>query len=191
MRTAHRLPEKWKPIDGYEEFYEVSSHGRVRSLDRQVERVCNGKLFVSNRPGKLFSLSKYTNGYLGVMLTDTYGIHTRHLVHRLVAIAFLPKPKLDQTQVMHRDDDRTNAYFKNLKWGTPTDNMQDMVSKGRQSKLVGEATSGAKLTAKQVTDIRALYMMSPLTKTDLAKLYGVGLTAVRNIVDRKRWKHLP
>jgi NUMOD4 motif len=42
--------EQWRPIKGYEDYYEVSNLGRVRSLDREIER-CDGVIFqINSRP---------------------------------------------------------------------------------------------------------------------------------------------
>lgn len=43
--------ELWQPIPGYHSCYEVSSYGRVRSLNRRINVVRNGQRFSYDRPG--------------------------------------------------------------------------------------------------------------------------------------------
>lgn len=37
MAVLSKMNEMWRPVVGYEEYYEVSSFGRVRSLSRKVK----------------------------------------------------------------------------------------------------------------------------------------------------------
>lgn len=100
------LVEIWKPIMGYEGFFEVSNLGRVRSLDREIVRY-NGTHI---KRGKLKAICNLSKGYKGVLLCKD-GIQKTHKVHRLVAEAFLPNPD-NLPQVNHKDEDKTN----NMVW---------------------------------------------------------------------------
>lgn len=97
--------EIWKPVVGYEGLYEVSSYGRVRSLDRYDSK---------NRfwKGRILKLSDDGRGYLDVQLCSN-GKVKHHLVHRMVAQAFIPNPD-NLPQVNHRDEDKTNNRVENL-----------------------------------------------------------------------------
>ena len=88
--------EIWRAIAGYEGLYEVSSWGRVRSLN-----YCRrGKIVILN-------LSAKPNKYIKVGLRKN-GKTTTFWVHRLVAVAFLLPPQKEQTQVDHIDGDKQN-----------------------------------------------------------------------------------
>ncbi|TGV05512.1 hypothetical protein E4695_16110, partial [Alcaligenaceae bacterium 429] len=43
------MPEIWKPITGFESIYDISSHGRVRSLDRMIPTRWGTPRFVPSR----------------------------------------------------------------------------------------------------------------------------------------------
>ena len=108
------MDEIFKPIAGYEGFYEVSNLGRVRSLDRIVEhfdgvkRLLKGKFMVPRQD--------VTYGYMRVSLSKN---HCRNLffVHRLVAQAFIPNQDPEHlTIINHKDEDPSNNRADNLEW---------------------------------------------------------------------------
>ena len=101
--------EIWRPIEGYEGLYEVSSYGRVRSLDRYVK----SKSYRLHK-GKVLSPGKEKVGYLFVNLAYN-GKHKTIRVHRLVAQAFLSNPD-NLSEVNHKDEDKTNNSVDNLEW---------------------------------------------------------------------------
>lgn len=106
------MVEVWKEINDYEGLYEVSSLGRVRSLDRYVSYT-NGQIHLHKgkvlRPG-------VCNGYLQVVLCKN-GEVKHPLVHRLVAEAFIPNPD-NLPQVNHKDENPSNNTIDNLEWCT-------------------------------------------------------------------------
>jgi hypothetical protein len=111
--------ENWKAIDGHP-FYEVSDLGRVRSIDRVIEQPkAKGTGTVRRRlTGRVLKVQKCSNDYLFVVL----GRGPMHLVHRLVAIAFIPGDR--SLTVNHKDGVRTNNVKTNLEWKTCGANIQ-------------------------------------------------------------------
>lgn len=98
--------EKWKPIPGYEGLYEVSSYGRVRSLERYKSN--NGGLQLIKE--KILKPHNTKKGYLTVQLCNK-----KFTVHRLVAQAFIPNPD-NLPMINHLDEDKTNNVADNLEW---------------------------------------------------------------------------
>ena len=74
--------------------------------------------------------------------------------------------------------------------GTVADNVADMVAKGRQARLHGEAHGRAKVTAADVQEIRRRYASGDVSHRELAAKYGVCQTQTRRIVQRKGWAHI-
>lgn len=106
------LQEVWVPVAGYEGRYEVSSLGRVRSLNYNKTK---GLVIVlspgSDRGGYLF---------YGLCLK---GKVKPHKGHRLVAEAFIAKPEKDNLCVNHKDGNVKNNRVENLEWMTLVENM--------------------------------------------------------------------
>lgn len=104
------MNEYWKEIKGFEGLYEISSTGKVRSLDKVV--LCRaGKTRIIK--GKELILTKNC-GYLMIVLHKDHKAFSR-LVHRMVAEAFIPNPN-NYPQVNHKDEDKTNNNVENLEW---------------------------------------------------------------------------
>ena len=108
--------EQWRPIKGYEEKYQISNRGRVRSLAR-----CNDKLTHICWPEKLMSLITHTNGYMVIWLRKQ-GTKKKFFVHRLVAYAFI-EPIEGKDFVNHKDKNRRNNWLENLEFMTHQENM--------------------------------------------------------------------
>lgn len=97
------MKEEWKDIEGYENEYQVSNLGRVKSLKSNIIMKQN--------------LNKKYNRY-SIMLWKN-GKSKRFWVARLVAKAFVFNPNPDIfTQVNHKDENKTNNNSDNLEWCT-------------------------------------------------------------------------
>ncbi len=94
--------EVWRPVVGYEDLYEVSNLGRVRSLSRIILRNNGIKQTIKER---VISTVKNKNGYLYVALYKN-GLLKTCTVHRIVAEAFLPNPN-NLPCVNHKSEIRT------------------------------------------------------------------------------------
>jgi len=111
--------ENWKPITGYEGFYEVSDLGRVRRVSGYVNSGLKHNTKVYRKGGVLKPHIK-RNGYLTVDLSKAYEVKTVS-VHRLVATAFCEKPN-GKEYVNHKNSIRTDNRATNLEWVTASEN---------------------------------------------------------------------
>lgn len=113
--------EEWRAVPGREGEYEVSSEGRVRSLDRQVH-ITNGRSRFSHGRVLRASLRK---GYLRVRL----GKGKDHPVHRLVMETFVG-PRPDGMVILHGNGDPLDNRLANLRYGSISANVLDEVRHG-------------------------------------------------------------
>ena len=92
------MNNEWKPVVGYEGFYEISDNGEIKSL-------------IKNR---LLKPCIHKKGYLVVTLTKG-NAHKNYYVHRLVAAAFLDNDD-SLKEVNHIDGNKKNNNVCNLEW---------------------------------------------------------------------------
>lgn len=112
----------WKVVKGYEEYYEVSDMGDVRSKDRWVNN--NGTM--EYRKGRILK-SKDCKGYKIVALCKD-GNPKNFRVARLVAEAFIPNPD-NKPYIDHINTIRTDDCVTNLRWVTREENMNNPLTK--------------------------------------------------------------
>ena len=126
------MQEIWKPIIGYENLYEISNLGNVRSLDRTVK--CHSKTRLVK--GKLLNHTLMKNGYYSVMLCNSER-NKRMYVHRLVALHFVENPKPNEYNVInHKDENPRNNVYTNLEWCTQAYNQSYGTARLRQAEKI-------------------------------------------------------
>lgn len=103
--------EEWRDIKGYEGLYQVSNLGRVKSLG-------NGR---THKAERILRNCNRNNNHLSVDLCKN-GERKSHMIHILVAQAFIPNPENKQI-VHHIDKNPTNNNVDNLMWCTPKEHM--------------------------------------------------------------------
>lgn len=166
--------EIWKWVPGFEGEYEVSNQGGIRSYVQSA----------LPRPIKTF---RRATGYRAVSLGAGY----IELVHRIVAIAFIPNP-LDLPYVNHKNAIKTNNRVENLEWVTQQENVQHAIRMGlrRPNPARGETANQSNLNDGDVLTIRKLYSKSGLSQRAIAKQYGISKHSVYSIVNRLSWTHI-
>lgn len=133
------INEIWKDIVGYEGLYQVSNLGRVKSLDRISK---NGRFL----KGKYKKSTQDKDGYEKVSLSKD-GLPNCYLVHRLVAMAFIPNPE-NKPEVDHINTIRNNNVVENLRWVNKSENNNNPLTKSHRKefncgcKKVGCVTTG-------------------------------------------------
>lgn len=176
--------EQWRNVAGFDG-YQVSDHGRVRSLDRAV--ACGYGVGFQLRKGRVLKP-------VGLQGYRRVGLHScgkgKYLrVHRLVAAAFLGDSVL---QVNHKNGVRDDNRLENLEWVTQSENTQHSydVLGNKAKAMKGEEHGRSKLTEANVLEIRERYASGGIFQRELAAEFSVSRMAVSHIVNRKLWKHI-
>lgn len=161
--------EIWRDIDGYDGKYQVSNLGRVRSFWRGEPRIME-----PHNTG---------NGYLQAHLFHD-GKRKHALIHRLVALAFIPNPE-SKPQINHINGIKTDNRVENLEWSTSFENQRHAVATGLRRQ--GEGSYRAKLTNEQAVYIRE----NPhgLTGRELARQFGVTPATISDIQRGKKYRN--
>jgi len=119
--------EIWRDVVGFEDAYQVSNMGRVKSKSRLVAMSASHKsvAYLSRREGRLLKPGRASTGYFTVAL----GRGNSRTLHSLVAEAFIGPCPIGY-EVLHIDGTRTNNRVDNLRYGTRHENIMDAVKHG-------------------------------------------------------------
>lgn len=153
------MEAEWRDVAGYEGHYQVSNTGKVRSV-KKAPHVLKG--------------DRQRNGYLRVCLW-LRNSKRNHLIHRLVAEAFIPNPN-HFPEVNHLDENKENNNVENLEWCTHLHNL----NYGTVKRRIGDATRNRKVSI----DLRAFF------KADTARRRWINNGILERYVykeDVERW----
>lgn len=162
--------EIWKDIPGYEGKYQASSLGRIRSLDRVLtcigqkqrtyQRFMKGRIL---RPGRFCK-----SGHVSVVLGHG---SDGSPVHQLVALTFLGACP-ESMEILHNNGDPTDNRIVNLRYGTRTDNILDVLRQGGRWR---------KLTVDDVEAIR-FGDFCGIPSKELSLMFDVSYGTIRKII---------
>lgn len=169
--------ETWRPIPGIEG-YEVSDHGRVRSLDRWVQYM-NGRRH--RRKGRMLTPDQDSRGRMRLSL----GSKARSRIHQLVALAFIG-PCPDGMEVAHNDGNPSNNRLANLRYDTHSGNHDDRHRHGTM--LEGNTATNRTLTAAQAIAIYASKGIA--TAASLAAEYNCAPSTIKSLWQGRSWRHV-
>jgi predicted XRE-type DNA-binding protein len=168
MKNVEKYKEIWMGVVGYENNYMISNFGRVKNV----------------KTGRILKQNK-VKGYNAVGLCKNRQQETLY-IHRLVMENFVPN-LFNKKTVNHIDGNKLNNFLNNLEWASQSDNVYHSYKVGLASNR-GEKNNRAKLTEKEVTEIRTL--SKTLRQGEIAKRYGVTQAAVSSIITGKNWNYI-
>lgn len=159
--------EKWLPVPGFENEYEISSWGRVLTKAIGGRRPKNG----------LMKLTENHKGYLTVGFSVSRKKQIRRFVHRLVAESFIPNPN-HYPQVNHKDGNKKNNNVENLEW---VDNRRNQLH---------AIEIGLKVDNKPILqyDLQGNFIKEWISMSEAARNVGVSVAHICDCVNGKRKK---
>lgn len=166
--------EIWRDIEGYKDYYRVSRHGEVKSLQRTVV-TSTGQTQTMRE--KLLSLTDGSHGYLGCVLCRN-GVTNTVLVHHLVAKEFIGDRPANHI-VHHKDGDKHNNTLDNLEYKFELDHVSDHNRGHIRNKRI--------LTDDQVISIYKLAHQGGMTQDKIGEMFGVRfwmVSAIKNKTTR-------
>lgn len=167
--------EVWVKLDRLPEGYEISNYGRVKSVDRYIDRA-SGPVHVRERILKP-SYDKQTRA--AHIAVSHRGKNKTYWVARLVAEAFIGDPTGKDVKTI--DGNNKNLYYKNIFMVSRKNSVQFDLQKGRRH---------AKLDENDIINIRRLIRAGVIT-TDIGKRYGVSQTLISQIKNHKIYGWVP
>ena len=169
--------EVWKPIPGFEGYYEASDQGRVRSLSRygilgKGMGMKKGKVLKRGKCGLYFHHGLCKGGVQG-----------NYSVHRLVMLTFVG-PRPEGLEICHGDGDPENNTLGNLRYGTKIENAAD--KSVHRTNNEGDTNPRAKLTADEVMGIY-IRCEKGEPQNEIAKELNISQITVNHIATGRTW----
>ena len=167
----------WKDVVGYEEYFSISSCGKVYSKRTKKELV--------------LGMSKTGYKILSTRIGGRNGVAKCFKIHRLVADAFVPKTSEERVFVNHIDGDKLNNDYRNLEWCTIAENNSHarMLGLSSSDHLLDLNRSNRKLSDEDVIFIRKNY--KPYCKENcaraLSRKYSVSKNTIVMIIKNMRY----
>lgn len=155
---------RFKPVQEIGDNYLVSPKGEIYSLPRHRTK------------GGLLNISLWS-GYPSVGLI-VKGVKTRKLIHRLIAIAFIPNPE-NKPHINHKNGIKTDHRIENLEWCTRSENQSHRYS------VLGQITPNRKFSKTQIMKILG---DNKTSRTKIASKYGVSRDCIDRIKTGKNYK---
>ena len=181
MALTERTVEDKIEIQGYEGLYSVTSDGTVWSHPKGTNTK-NGRWLSLNNSGRYPTVSLMKDGQ-----------KKHHLVHRLVAQAYVVNPD-GLPQVNHINGVRTDNRAKNLEWATASENRIHAWATGLQVATEDHKASARKagygrrlFSMEQAEGIRAVYASGDVNQYELAEQYNTSQAVINGIVLNKTY----
>ena len=188
--------------------YRITSEGKVFTQTKcKIPLVGKGMAFTGEfkcilKPEREVSYTLNNRGYLTVVIR-----HKTHMVHRLVAKAFIPNPE-NKSFVNHKDGNKLNNHMSNLEWCTIAENNKHARETGlhkqarghtiqyksqeTKQKALNNLKDKSKLTPDEVRYVRQVHVArsANFSATALAAQFDTSVAAMSKIIKRQSYSHI-
>lgn len=179
--------EEWRDIPPLP-FYQASSIGRIRSLDRRLSMPCrHGGTMQRSYFGRILRLKPKPNGWGQIYLSFYSDGAVYWQVNRAVCWAFNGAPPTPDHEAAHLDGMTENNFTSNLVWATPKENASHKLLHGTAS--IGSKNGAALLDEDAVQNIIAAYA-GGASSAELALFHKVSKAAIVLIISGRNWPHV-
>ncbi len=168
---------KWVSVETWDGIYEAGSNGFIKTL-ANVSYGGHGKRQKMIIKERVRAFSSFVDGYCLIRLCKRPRQEV-HLVHRLIAKAFLPNPE-NKPEVNHKDGNKKNNDVSNLEWCTEKENTDDAFAKGIKD-------NSRPKRPKLDSEVVLLIFNSASSLGNLSKLYNLPKLTIQAIKSGKRY----
>jgi hypothetical protein len=160
--------EIWMNIPGYEGYYQASNFGRIRSLQRKITQKSHKNYYMRFFKGKILQPRKQNSNYYLVWLSKD-GVPSAQLVHRLVALTFIPAVT-NKPCINHKNGIKTDNRIENLEWCSYSENIAH-----------SHTIIGRKKTSKPIIciELNKIYQ----SRIEASKEIGIGKGAISHALN--------
>jgi hypothetical protein len=162
------MEKLWNPIPKFELYYSVNKSGDV----------------YSHRYKRILHPIKQKHGYLRVRLYNSKE-YKWYLVHRLIALTFIPNPENKKT-VNHKDGNPSNNHISNLEWMTQRQQMLHAYKTGLRKKSLGSNHPNSKFNEKDIVKIKEM-CFNGVSQRKVAAIYNVHYSTINHIIKKRTW----
>lgn len=178
------MEEEWRPAFRYEDNYEVSNLGNIRSKTHWVNARNGGeRLYIGKEINKRIRKVGYVECKICANSESKY-----KALHRIIAETFVPNPN-GYKEVNHIDGNKQNNNASNLEWCTRRQNIIHSFEMGLNKPRIGAEHCNARFNDEDVLKIRELYKKGMKVRA-ISELYKVPKPTIEGITSGKSWKHL-
>lgn len=168
----------------FDNMYYATENGDIFSVDRPYTN--NSGMYKRIVRGKKLAKISDKNGYLSVNLS--YPKNKIFRLHRIILSAFYPIKNSHLFQVNHINNIKYDNRLTNLEWATGSENIKHAYKIGAKS-AVGSRNGKSILDEKKAKEIKNL-LRSGLHSKEIATLYGVANSTIKNIKNNYSWTHV-
>jgi len=180
LLLANLPGEKWKPVTGFEDRYEVSSYGRIKSLPRErvlhhggIQRMGEKirKVHVGKQPNNRMNDLLYT--LIITLKQDNKEYH--YSVGRLVYNAFIAPFDIEDKSlyISYKDGDGRNLYYKNLFMTSLSEMRNHSYAIGRFRSHLSKAISQFTVDGKLIAQFDSMYQAEKMEGYDARAICSV------------------
>lgn len=141
--------EEWRPVVGFEKFYNISNYGRFKAL-RRWQNHFTGNMWRNER---ILKGNRECTGYIRYRIQNEAGKQRLYPASHLVADAFIPKPE-NKLYIDHINTIRDDNRVCNLRWVTASENMHNPITMAKL-RVLYDRNTGIPLSEERRKKIRA------------------------------------